>query len=761
MLLRVLKELLKQTIASPGKPREAGAAQPKGSGSSMSEEEAECRRTLERMPNFAEAHNRLGVVLKAGGHLAEAEAAFRHAIRLERNNVVAHYNLAIVLAESGHPLEAEAAYRTAIRLQPNFADAYNNLGVLLMQAKRWAESEASFRRALELKPDFTDAEKNLALVIGKCAQLGAPNSERQQTAQAQHVAGADAGGSRDAELAYREALNRKPDSAETHNTLGVLLAKEGRLVEAEAAFRRAIELLPAFADAHNNLGGVLKDTERPVEAEACFRQAIILDAHHEAAHMNRRFVVKEIKRLTDAEAARRRAVETHSDSAISRYKLGLAQMALEKVDEAVVSFKQALAIDPARAEIHDSLGSAFARKGDLDSAIACYRHALAEKSDFANAMANLGAAHHRRNELQEAQRWNRAALAVDPYHVNANRNMARILHETGENAEAKRHLDQARSGQSLVFEYAAEPKRTVLVLWTKRKGNVPTVEFLFPTTDNTRVNWQIESERDDQTDKLPDYDLVFNAMGDPDQIGDALGPQRRFAEICTKPLLNHPAKVARTARDRLPALLEGIANTVVPRVWRFADRTDWHDALVDQLPLLVRPVDSHGGTGLELARTAAELERCRSMQAGPVYVSRFVDFRAGDSWYRKYRIIFVDREPCPYHLGISQNWMVHYFTADMEAHPWKLEEEKAFLRDPVAALGAVNMEAIRAIGARLDLEYAGIDFSILPDNRLLVFEANPLMLVHPEAIGGPTEYKNEYVFRIQRRFDEMLNRFTA
>jgi hypothetical protein len=35
------------------------------------------------------------------------------------------------------------------------------------------------------------------------------------------------------------------------------------------------------------------------------------------------------------------------------------------------------------------------------------------------------------------------------------------------------------------------------------------------------------------------------------------------------------------------------------------------------------------------------------------------------------------------------------------------------------------------------------------------------MLVHPEPIGGPVEHKNEYVFRIQGAFDEMLNQITG
>src|SRR5208282_3727701 len=102
----------------------------------------------------------------------------------------------------------------------------------------------------------------------------------------------------------------------------------------------------------------------------------------------------------------------------------------------------------------------------------------------------------------------------------------------------------------------------------------------------------------------------------------------------------------------------------VPAVWRFADSTDWDEAIVDQLPLLIRPVHTQGGIGLVLARTATELAQCRAMQTGPVYVSHFIDFRSADSWFRKYRMIFIDRKPYPYHLAISQNWMVHYYTAE-------------------------------------------------------------------------------------------------
>jgi Flp pilus assembly protein TadD len=735
----------------------------------MSEEEAECRRTLESMPNLAEAHNRLGVVLKNAGRLAEAEEAFRRAITLQRDNVASHYNLGIVLAETRRPLEAEAAYRDALKLQPDFVEAHNNLGVILMVAGRLPEAEAAFRRALELAPHFVDARKNLGIVLARAGGFAEVEAEHGRSIRpgpepvaASHDRGAAVARASDlweAEAACRDVLRSKPHFAGAHNDLGVVLAQAGCLAEAEAAFRRAIELAPDFADAHNNLGGVLKDTGRLADADAAFRRALSLRADHEAARINRDFVRREITRLSEAETIRRRSVELHPASATSRYRLGLTLLELGKLDEAVASLKGVLSIEPRRAEVHRHLGLALMRKGQVDDAIPCFMEAIAIKPDFAKAMANLGAAYFLKEDPRQAAVWNEAALAIEPQQVEANRNMASILLERGDRDGAKRHLDRAHRKQSVDIEYATDPVRTVLVLWTRKTGNVPTIEFLFPTTINNRVNWVIESAEDDQADNLPEHDLVFNAMGDPDLIGDSLGPVSRFTESCERPLLNHPAKVARTARNHLPVLLDGLDAVFVPPVWRFADPADWEESIVDQLPLLIRPVDSHGGAGLELARTAAELARCRASRSGPAYVCRYVDFRSADSWFRKYRIIFVDREPYPCHLAISQNWMVHYQTADMESHPWKLEEEKAFLRDPEAVLGSANMEAIRSIGARMDLEYSGIDFSIMRDGRILVFEANPTMLVHPESIGGPVEHKNEYVFRIQERFEQMLKRF--
>src|SRR5208283_761371 len=101
MLFGILKDLLRDSVFSI-KDR-ARRVQDDPRASSPAPSEADLRRTLELLPNSAQAHTDLGVALKNAERPAEAEAVFRRALDLHGNNVVALYNLGIVLAETHRP----------------------------------------------------------------------------------------------------------------------------------------------------------------------------------------------------------------------------------------------------------------------------------------------------------------------------------------------------------------------------------------------------------------------------------------------------------------------------------------------------------------------------------------------------------------------------------------------------------------------------------------------------------------------------------
>ena len=427
-----------------------------------------------------------------------------------------------------------------------------------------------------------------------------------------------------------------------------------------------------------------------------------------------------------------------------------AHTRLHRHAAAVTDLEHADTLTPDRAPILLALGAAYAELDRLDEAEACLRRAAVRAPDNAAVAASLGSVLVRRGEFGAAEDACRRALALDPGLRAAHQNLAGLLIRSRPE-QARAHRDAAYRDQQVFIETAARPECTVLVPTVADVGNIP-LRHLLPRARFTVIRWYVDYATPEQDRALPGYDLVFNAIGDPDQAPTLPPAAARLFAAPPRPLLNPPDRVARTGRADLPRLLAGIPGIVVPEVARAAPGA----GLSALLPALVRPIGAHGGAGVQRVGTEAALAAALA-QAGPAYVTNFVDSRGTDGFYRKYRAIFIDRVPYAYHLAIGRAWLVHYWTAGMDQDPTRRAEEARFLHDPAAVLGAAGMAALAAIGARLDLDFAGIDFALLPDGRLLVFEANATMLVHPE--DDPRfAYRNQAVARILAAFEAMLTR---
>jgi tetratricopeptide (TPR) repeat protein len=79
-----------------------------------------------------------------------------------------------------------------------------------------------------------------------------------------------------AEAAYRKAIALKPDLAEAHFNLGIVLYNLRKLGEAEAAYRKTIALQPEFAEAYYFLGIALMRRAQFQEAAATLKKASAL-----------------------------------------------------------------------------------------------------------------------------------------------------------------------------------------------------------------------------------------------------------------------------------------------------------------------------------------------------------------------------------------------------------------------------------------------------------------------------------------------------
>lgn len=437
--------------------------------------------------------------------------------------------------------------------------------------------------------------------------------------------------------------------------------------------------------------------------------------------------------------------------------------------ESLNRLERALAATPHDASLHRAMASARHEHGDELGSLA---HQVAAQTLESRAapieLCKVATGYFMKGDHSVAERWYRLVLSLDPDTAVAHQNLAAIHAARGDAAQADCSRRRAYAIQRVFVEDVDAPLRRLLILCAGRgSGNVP-FETLLSRGRSTRIKYVIDftDEREDAC--LPDFDLVFNAVGEPDAAMALAARLERFASRCRYPLLNAPASVARTARHRLAALLEDLDDAVVATCSRYEDVPASQAELDDRLrrdglsmPILARPLASHGGQGLVRSDTLGKLFKSVCEIGGAHYLTTCHDVRSADGFFRKYRVVFVDRQAFAYHLAISSHWMVHYFSADMAAHPWRLEEESGFLSDPRHAIGARAWAVIEAIASRMDLDYAGIDFALLPDGRVFVFEANATMLVHRERANGPLAYRNVHVERIVDAFERLQTRRTA
>ena len=343
-----------------------------------------------------------------------------------------------------------------------------------------------------------------------------------------------------------------------------------------------------------------------------------------------------------------------------------------------------------------------------------------------------------RRHWRDARDRLQAATADPAYRREANRMLWEICQVLHEPDAARIHLDAAIRENPLFSRPAsghAPIRRSVLMLAVPGdfQANLP-LDRLFDDSTALHTLWIADPAAvlDDPhahiPAALPVIDCVFIAIAEDARHRTALLAADALAACIDAPVINRGERIARLSRDGTPAVLAGLPDAVVPAHARVA-----HGAASPMdFPLIIRPLGSHAGQGLQRMASSAELARYyeQNPRAAHFTVAPFVDYRSADGAWRKYRVIFVAGRPHPLHLAIHDDWAVWYYNAAMHGSCDRLAEERRFLDDLPAVLPEPAMRALHALAERVDLDYFGLDCSVLPDGRLLVFEIETGMIVH-------------------------------
>jgi tetratricopeptide (TPR) repeat protein len=214
--------------------------------------------------------------------------------------------------------------------------------------------------------------------------------------------------------------------ADIQVSLGLNYQQAGRHKEAERAFRQALEQAPLNSQAHFDLAlsefhlqhpdGTLKELLAALAIEPWYTRAEELLAH----------IYLQQKNYEQARTRLLHLLLVDPRNYTAHYNLGVLAAMARNWDDAQRELVSALDMDPGSAEAHNTLGSVYLRRGQLAQARAELEEAIRLYPEFALAHYNLALVSTKQERRDEAANELRAALKADPQFQAARKELERV-----------------------------------------------------------------------------------------------------------------------------------------------------------------------------------------------------------------------------------------------------------------------------------------------------------------------------------------------
>lgn len=364
----------------------------------------------------------------------------------------------------------------------------------------------------------------------------------------------------------------------------------------------------------------------------------------------------------------------------------------------------------------------------------------------------------------------RARILADPEDIGALFDFSILMQMRGEREQG---LQLQAAAVSMCRFYrtvhgaGTGPKVLMFVAPGDLMTNTP-VDFLLEGSDaEVTLCYLVGDGLPDPAD-VPDHDIAFLAVSQADDGSQALARLGGGLASWPRPVINgHPERIAALSRDGVAGAFAGHPQVLCPATARVeqaalaavAAGVQPLDALHPELrfPIIVRPIGSHAGKGLEKADDALALAAyLQGHTAEAFFVAAFHDYAGQDGRYRKLRVVFIDGRPFVAHMAVSQRWMVHYLNADMDEAANR-DEEAAMMATFDEGFARRHAAAFAALVEGFGLDYFGVDCAETLDGRLVVFEADVAMIAHAMDPADVYPYKKPAMAKLFAAFVEALS----
>jgi tetratricopeptide (TPR) repeat protein len=317
---------------------------------------------------------------QAGMHL-EAIDQLRHMMAEQPDFPDNHLRLGDLYAKLGDEAGALTEYEAAAELNPDYLEAAVKVGTSHLRGGRHLEAARWFSRAVEINDRLLTAYVGLGVAQHELGQIDEALASFEMAASVEP--NTTLLSSETARLHLKMGVNRQVERYLSPASMARVRNQEGcepveDLIDRQIQrHQAAVEARPNYADLHYRLGLLLKHRGDVEEAIKCFRTATSINPTYIKALIQLGLSLHAIGRSDEGTRALSRALAVDPESVELHYQLGLMFTDRQQFTLAVEQFERAMETEPRNIDLHANLALALQNIGMIDRAAGAW-HTLCD-----------------------------------------------------------------------------------------------------------------------------------------------------------------------------------------------------------------------------------------------------------------------------------------------------------------------------------------------------------------------------------------------
>jgi len=243
----------------------------------------------------------------------------------------------------------------------------------------------------------------------------------------------------EAEQAFRDCLDMRPNDLPARNQLAMVLSRTGRMAEAEKELEQSIAQDPNNLPSLSQMADLYERTGRQAEAEALYRKCLALRPEDVPSALRLGKLLMERGKTGEAEEIFLRALLRNPGKREVPLlcQLGINYTRQNRPDAARAQFEECLRIDQENIPARHQLGILLAKQGNDSEAENLFQECIWLDSRQYQAYHQLGMLYTRQGRYEEAERMLQNCLRIDPKLPAAYQHLGVLYTKQGRRREAE------------------------------------------------------------------------------------------------------------------------------------------------------------------------------------------------------------------------------------------------------------------------------------------------------------------------------------